>query len=189
MSHTRPQLHSRNAGTRNFTALHLHILCAPQRLATFLATLLLLTLATALHAQATPTDATPADQLRTLTRDELDVVKVLTHQEDAWNKGNLDAFAAAYKDSPDVLFIGSHISHGFADVLTEYKQNYPTKDSMGTLSFTELEPRILDDRYAILAGHYKLERSKKAGGNSDGYFSLVLEKTKEGWKILVDHTS
>jgi hypothetical protein len=168
MSHTRPQLHSRNAGTRNFTALHLHILCAPQRLATFLATLLLLTLATALHAQATPTDATPADQLRTLTRDELDVVKVLTHQEDAWNKGN---------------------SHGFADVLTEYKQIYPTKDSMGTLSFTELEPRILDDRYAILAGHYKLERSKKAGGNSDGYFSLVLEKTKEGWKILVDHTS
>jgi ketosteroid isomerase-like protein len=34
-----------------------------------------------------------------------------------------------------------------------------------------------------------LERGKKEGGNADGLFSLVLEKTDKGWKIIVDHTT
>jgi uncharacterized protein (TIGR02246 family) len=139
----------------------------------------------ALHAQS----AAAPDQLRTLSRDELDVVKVITRQEDAWNKGDLDAFAAAYKDSPDTLFVGSHISKGFTEMVAEYKRDYPNKDAMGTLSFSDPEPRILDEHYAILVGRYKLERSKKNGGNADGAFSMVLEKTKEGWKIILDHTT
>jgi ketosteroid isomerase-like protein len=141
-----------------------------------------------LHAQAASEPA-PPDQLRTLSRDELDVVKVLTRQEDAWNKGDLDAFVSGYKNSPDILFVGSHISRGFTDMVAEYKHDYPTKEAMGSLSFSDLEPRILDEHFAILVGRYKLERSKKAGGNAEGAFSMVLEKTKEGWKIIVDHTT
>jgi hypothetical protein len=38
-------------------------------------------------------------------------------------------------------------------------------------------------------GRYHLERGKKEGGNSGGLFSLVLEKTDKGWKIIVDHTT
>jgi ketosteroid isomerase-like protein len=60
---------------------------------------------------------------------------------------------------------------------------------MGTLSFSELEPHILDEHFAIVLGHYRLDRSKKAGGNAEGVFSLVLEKTRDGWKIIVDHTT
>jgi len=147
----------------------------------------ILCLAPALPAQtAAPT---PADQLHTLTRDELDVIKVLTRQEDAWNHGDIEAFATGYKNSPDTLFVGRQVSHGYDQMLSDYKHNYPTKEAMGALSFSELEPHVLDERYAIVVGHYKLERSKKAGGNAEGIFSLVFEKTKDGWKIVLDHTT
>ena len=140
-----------------------------------------------LHAQAPP-DKAP-DQLHTLSADELGVVKVITMQERAWNKGDLDAYASGYKDSPDTLFIGRQVSRGYQNMLADYKGNYPTRDAMGTLSFSDLEPHLLDEHYAILLGKYHLSRSKKAGGDADGVFSLVLEKTPVGWKIILDHTT
>jgi uncharacterized protein (TIGR02246 family) len=142
-----------------------------------------------LHAQASASSGGAPDQLRTLSRDELDVIKVLTRQENAWNGGDLASFATSFKDSPETLFVGSHISHGYADIIDDYKHNYPNKESMGTLSYSDLEPRVLDEHYAIVVGRYKLDRSKKAGGNAEGVFSLVLERTKDGWKIIVDHTT
>lgn len=144
--------------------------------------------AISLHAQADPHPQRP-DQLRTFSRDELDIIKVLTRQENAWNKGDLEAFVTGYKDSPETLFIGSHVSHGYADIVTDYKHNYPNKDAMGSLAFSDLEPHILDEHFAVIVGRYKLERTKKAGGNAVGIFSLILERTKEGWKIIVDHTT
>ena len=139
----------------------------------------------------TPVPPEPAapDQLRTLSRDELDVVKVLTAQERAWNRGDLEAYASGYKDSPDLLFIGRQISRGYGSLVEDYRKNYPNKEAMGALSFSELEPHILDEHIAIVLGKYHLDRSKKAGGPADGIFSLVFEKTVKGWKIIVDHTT
>jgi ketosteroid isomerase-like protein len=131
----------------------------------------------------------PPDQLRTLSRDELDVVKVLTQQERAWNQGNIDAFASGYKNSPSTLFIGDHVSRGYDQMLSDYKHNYPSREAMGTLSFVELEPHVLDEHYAVVIGKYHLDRGKKVGGPADGIFSLVFEKTEQGWKIIVDHTT
>lgn len=136
-----------------------------------------------------PPQDRPQDQLRTLSRDELDVVKVLTVQERAWNRGDIDAFLSGYKDSPDILFVGRQVSRGFQELQLDYKKNYANKEAMGILSFSELEPHILDERFAVALGHYHLDRSKKAGGPADGVFSLVFEKTDKGWKIIVDHTT
>ncbi len=130
----------------------------------------------------------PADQLRVMSREELDVVKVVLAQEKAWNAGDIDAYAQAYKDSPDLTFIGAHVSHGYAEMLNEYRHAYPNKDSMGTLSYSEIEPHALDEKFAVMVGKYHLERGRKQGGNADGFFSLVLEKTAQGWKIVVDHS-
>ena len=150
-----------------------------------------LSLAGRAHAQAPDPQpqAKAPDQLRVLSRDELDVIKVLTAQERAWNKGDLESYASGYKKSPETLFVGRQISRGYDQMLADYRGNYPNKDAMGTLSFTELEPHLLDEHYAVVLGHYHLDRSKKAGGNADGIFSLVLEKTDAGWKIIVDHTT
>jgi len=127
--------------------------------------------------------------LHTATRAELDVVKVVLAQEKAWNEGDLEGYAKGYKDSPDTLFVGKQISRGYAQMLEDYKHNYPTKSSMGTLGFSELEVHSLSDTFAICLGKYHLDRSKKEGGPADGLFSLVLEKTDQGWKIVLDHTT
>lgn len=120
---------------------------------------------------------------------ELAVIKVLLAQEAAWNKGDLDSFTKAYKDSPDTLFVSREVSRGFAGMLQSYKREYPTRQAMGNLGFSELEVRPLDERFAAVVGKYHLERTKKEGGNADGLFSLVFEKTEAGWKIVIDHTT
>jgi ketosteroid isomerase-like protein len=131
----------------------------------------------------------PLSQLRTLSRDELDVIKILTNQERAWNAGDLTAFTGAFKDSPETLIVGNQLTRGFQTLVSDYRHNYPNKESMGTLAFSELEPHVLDEHYAVVVGKYHLERPKKMGGTVEGLFSLVLEKTDKGWKIVVDHTT
>lgn len=127
--------------------------------------------------------------MRVLPQGELDVVKVLLAQERAWNEGNMEGFTAGYKNSPDTLFIGNLITRGFEGMVATYKRNYPDRATMGRLTFSDLEPHLLDDRFATLTGHFALERDKKHGGNVGGVFSLVLEKTPQGWKIILDHTT
>jgi ketosteroid isomerase-like protein len=128
-------------------------------------------------------------QLTTVPQKELDIIKVLLAQEAAWNRGDIDGFAQAYKDSPDTLFVTNSVNRGFAGMVDAYRRDYPSKAIMGTLAFSELEVHPLDERFAVVIGRYHLERGKKEGGNTDGIFSLVLEKTEKGWKIIVDHTT
>jgi len=131
----------------------------------------------------------PTSPLHTATRQELDVVKVLVAQEAAWNRGDIEAFADAYKNSPDTIFLTNHVSHGFAGLVDEYRHDYPTRAAMGTMGFSDLEVHTLDENFAVCIGKYQLDRSKKDGGHAEGLFSLVFEKTDKGWKIVVDHTT
>src|ERR1700736_1838794 len=88
---------------------------------------MILLLPTILLAQDAP--------LHTASQQELDVIKVLLKQEAAWNHGDLDTFAQGYKDSPDTLFITHQISRSYSGMLDAYKRDYPTKATMGTLTF------------------------------------------------------
>jgi len=141
-----------------------------------------------IHAEA-QTQAHDSADMKTLPQAELDVVKVLLAQERAWNKGDLDAFASGYKNSPDTLFMANQLYHGYDEMLSRYKKNYPDKATMGTLTFSDLQPHALDEKIAIVTGRFVLERDKKHGGPASGLFSLVFEKTADGWKIILDHTS
>jgi uncharacterized protein (TIGR02246 family) len=136
-----------------------------------------------------PASAQDANPLHTATRQELSVIKVLLAQENAWNKGDLTTYASSYKDAADTLFITKQVFRGYAGMLDSYKHNYPTRAAMGTLTFSELEVRTLDEKFAVVIGKYHLDRVKKEGGNADGIFSLVFEDTDKGWKIIVDHTT
>lgn len=127
--------------------------------------------------------------LHTASRAELDIVKVVLGQEKAWNAGDIDGYTKGYKDSPETLFIGRQVSRGYKEIVEDYRHNYPTKVSMGSLTFSELEVHSLSDTFAVCLGRYHLERSKKEGGAADGVFSLVLEKTSDGWRIVLDHTT
>ena len=116
------------------------------------------------------------------------ILSVLNKSVVDWNNGNLDAFASSYKNSPDILFIGRTVRRGYAQMLESYRTGYPTREKMGTLSFSSLEVQPLDEHFATVTGHFHLERTA-AVGNANGYFLLVVEKTSSGWKIVRDDTT
>ncbi len=143
---------------------------------------LLLFIAFASAAAASPRIAPGTDDITAIRQ-------LMSRQAADWNRNDLDAFATGYKNSPDILFVGRTVSRGYAEMLDRYRKGYPTREAMGNLSFTNLEPVLLDDRFATATGNFHLERTSAGGGNADGIFSLVFEKTPAGWKIIRDHTT
>ncbi|HEY5330869.1 MAG TPA: nuclear transport factor 2 family protein [Acidobacteriaceae bacterium] len=131
----------------------------------------------------------PAAAQKSASADEASIRAVLSRQAADWNRGDLDAFAAGYKNSPDILFIGSTVRRGYDGMIASYRKNYPNKSAMGVLTFSNVEVHPLDARFATVIGNFHLERTAAGGGNANGFYSLVLEKTTAGWKIVLDHTT
>jgi uncharacterized protein (TIGR02246 family) len=123
------------------------------------------------------------------TQDEAAIRGVLDAQVAAWNRGDVVAFMQGYNNSPDTTFVGKTVAHGFSNILDRYRKNYVDKEKMGQLTFSELEVHPLDAHFATVTGRYHLARTASAGGEAQGIFSLVFEKTSAGWKIILDHTS
>ncbi len=118
-----------------------------------------------------------------------DIKQVLDDQVAAWNRGDVGAFMQGYEDSPSTTFVGSAVTKGHAAVLARYLKNYPTKEKMGTLRFSDLDVNVLDAGYAVVVGRFHLDRGKEAGGEAKGIFTLLFRRTDGGWKIILDHTS
>lgn len=120
---------------------------------------------------------------------------LLAAQQEDWNRGDIDHFVTAYKDAPDTTFIGAKVRQGYARILESYKKNYATKDQMGTLTYSDIDVRLLpcpdgQSHYAAVTGRFHLERSAHGtAAKDDGVFSLLWEKTASGWKIVLDHSS
>lgn len=121
---------------------------------------------------------------------EADVRAVLDTQVSAWNRGDIGQFMTTYLDSPSLTFTGRDgVTRGYRPVLERYRAKYSTREAMGTLRFSEIEVRLIGDSAALVLGRFDLTRTQAGGGNSTGRFTLVLQKTGRGWKIVHDHTS
>lgn len=119
----------------------------------------------------------------------------ITAQAAAWNRADIPGFMQAYEDSPETTFIGLTLRKGYGPILERYQKNYSTKEQMGTLSFNDLDVRLLVNScgkvdLAIVTGHFHLQRTAQGESKKDdGIFSLVWRKGPHGWKIILDHTS
>src|ERR1700759_2162251 len=120
---------------------------------------------------------------------ESQIKQVLTDPAGASDRGDIESFMQGYADSPETTFIGKTVRHGWREIMDRYKTSYATKDAMGTVAFSDLAVRMLGTNYAVVTGQYNLTRGAAGGGDASGVFSLVLEKTAKGWKIILDHTS
>ena len=115
---------------------------------------------------------------------------ILKDSEAAWNRGDLAAFASYYEDSPDTTFIGREVVRGGTRaILDRYRRAYPTREAMGTLTFSEIAVRPLARGVALATGKFALQRTAAGGGDTSGRFTLILRRTPAGWKIIHDHTS
>lgn len=138
---------------------------------------------------AVPAVSQKDDPLFTATRQQLDVVKIVLAQQNAWNKGDLDGYLSHYKEAPDTQAVLANLVRGVDNIRSAYKQNFPNKDSMGTIEDTDLEVKALGDNYALATGKYHLNRSKKSGGAVEGTFMELFEKTQAGWQIIFSQSS
>jgi L-asparaginase / beta-aspartyl-peptidase len=115
------------------------------------------------------------------------IEKVLRVQQEAWNRGDVDAFMEHYWKSDDLTFSsGGKTTRGWQATLARYRERYPTREKMGRLTLGEFEITPLGDAAALVLGQWKLDGlSEPLGGN----FTLVLRKIDGRWVIVHDHTS
>ena len=134
-----------------------------------LATLLLLVTC---HVSAVPTD---------------EITQMLKGQQDAWNRGDLDAYMQGYWKSDRLRFVSNgKFRFGWDETLTTYKKNYPNKEALGELKFTIKEIKMLSNYAAMVVGRWDLRRQKDA---PTGVFTLLVEKIDDNWVITMDHSS
>lgn len=120
-------------------------------------------------------------------KDEAAVLKVLTTQQAAWNKGDVEGYMQGYWQSDSLVFIGKNgITYGWHQTLYNYKQGYPDTASMGKLAFEFVELKRLSPIYYFVTGKWYLTRTI---GNIGGSFTLLFRKIKGRWLIIKDHSS
>ena len=116
-----------------------------------------------------------------------EIQSVLTAQQDAWNRGDIDAFMNGYAQSASTVFISEdNVERGWQTVRERYRVKYSDRAKMGTLSFSEIEVTMLSPDAAVVLGRWRL---KRANDEPHGRFTLVFKRLPEGWLIVHDHTS
>jgi uncharacterized protein (TIGR02246 family) len=116
-----------------------------------------------------------------------EIQSVLTAQQDAWNRGDIDAFMNGYARSASTVFVSEdEVRRGWETVRDRYKAKYSDRAKMGVLGFSEIEVTMLSPDAAVVLGRWKLKR-----GNDEphGRFTLIFKRLPEGWRIVHDHTS
>ena len=112
---------------------------------------------------------------------------VLDAQRDAWNRGDIAGYMAGYSHSADITFLsGDSLIRGWQTVHDRYQRNYSSREKMGTLTFSDLETTVLSSNMVMVIGRWHLQRSND---QPHGRFTLIFRNSKQGWRILHDHTS
>ena len=115
--------------------------------------------------------------------------KVITDQQAAWNRKDLEGFMSGYWNSPELTFFsGAHESKGWQATLDRYRNKYQGEGhEMGRLEFSNLRIEMLGPEAAFVRGEFHLSMSD--GKKPQGLFTLVFRKFPKGWKIIHDHSA
>ena len=113
------------------------------------------------------------------------IIAAMNNSADQWNKGDLDDFMKMYTDSSTMMYPTGPV--GLSSIRELYEKKYFNgKMPKQNLSYSEMKVTMLGDNYALLTGKFTLK-----GGSlpeRSGVYSLVMVLTKDGWKILHDHS-
>jgi ketosteroid isomerase-like protein len=120
-------------------------------------------------------------------KEALAIEQILATQEKAWNNGDIATFMVGYWKNDSLVFVGKNgPTYGFGKTLANYKKSYPDTAQMGKLHFDILSMKPLGKAHYFVVGKWHLKRTV---GDVGGHFTLIFRKTKQGWKIIADHSS
>lgn len=126
-------------------------------------------------------------QSKTDEKAKADIRAVMDAQAKQWNAGSIEGFMQGYWNSPELVFVsGTNVTKGWQPTVERYKKGYDSKAKMGVLTFSDLEITMLGKDAAVVLGSWALQRE---ADNPHGKFTLTFRKFKDGWKIIIDHTS
>jgi uncharacterized protein (TIGR02246 family) len=102
-----------------------------------------------------------------------------------WNRGNLEGFIAPYAMESTFMTPAGPI--GRAAMIERYRQKYFAGGRpQQTLRFEQVEARGLGPDHALMTGRFVLTGGGLA--EQSGRFTLVWVRSREGWRILHDHS-
>ena len=119
---------------------------------------------------------------------ERSIETVLHRSTDAWNAGDLDGFMAAFSDGPSTSFMtvdGPIL--GRAAIRAEYAPLFQAGAERDSLRLDDLSVRPLAPLIGIVTGRYVLERDGEP--TAGGWFTVVVRRAGDGWRIVHDHVS
>jgi ketosteroid isomerase-like protein len=112
---------------------------------------------------------------------------VLEMQQEAWNRGDIDAFMDGYYRGDTTTFVsGDELTRGWQTVLDRYKQRYKSREDMGQLSFSELEVKPVASNLVVADGQWQLTRRNDS---PHGRFTLLFVASQDHWRIIHDTTT
>jgi ketosteroid isomerase-like protein len=131
--------------------------------------------------------AAPTGRQQDRTNAVVQIRSILRAQQDAWNRGDIDAFMNGYERSRSTIFVSEDtVKRGWETVRARYRKKYSDRAKMGLLTFSDLEIASLGPDAAVVLGRWKL---KRAQDQPHGRFTLIFRRLPEGWRIVHDHTS
>ena len=119
------------------------------------------------------------------TNDSIEIKKVMSEQENAWNNGDLDGFMQGYWKNDQLKFISKNgVTYGWQNIYNNYKKSYPNKETMGTLTFDiiSIEPlgymrgRTFTDTLII---------ADEMQNSTPNQMKMLLTRIGEGTKLIV----
>lgn len=117
---------------------------------------------------------------------ETAIITAIKNSENDWNKGDLNSFMKMYTDESTMMMPTGPAGISTINDLYE-KKYFNGKMPKQNLHYDDLKVTLLGEKYALLTGKFTL-----SGNNlpeRSGRYSLVMILTKDGWKILHDHSS
>lgn len=138
--------------------------------------LLLAVLTTFINAQKRPGKGSPQQQINA-------VLELTAH---GWNNGILSEYLAAYvPEATEMLSTGP--AGGVERIEQTMKEGFwKTGRPLQQLRYEHVVVRMLGKENALVTGQYILSGNNRP--DRTGWFTTVWTKTKDGWRMIHDHS-
>lgn len=116
------------------------------------------------------------------------VGELLTRSQEAWNGGDLAGFVGWYRRGPETTFLGAAgLTHGWEAIRDRYADRFAPGAARDSLRFEDLETRPLAPNLGLATARYVLFQGDSV--TATGVFTIIVQRTPEGWRIIHDQSS
>jgi uncharacterized protein (TIGR02246 family) len=119
-------------------------------------------------------------------RDEEQIRAILNSTADGWNKGDLQQYLSAYTETATEMGANGPEGGKSAIERTMRQGFWKTGRPLQNLRYEHLEVRMLGKDHALVTGQFILSGAQRP--DRTGWFTTVWERTRQGWRMIHDHS-